>query len=189
MENIDMTTTDYRINLHANQLFQVAQEILVAKPEKAEKLLVKAIGLYFHVYRTRKENTPTNPRVSNPLYNMANCYTYYYHITKDKKFIGLSEKLLRQAIKVRENLGDIDSIHISRMKGNLGEVLSLQDRIDESLPYLYDNVKQHIEKIGYDEDTMVALKMYEHAGLKSERADEIKDYISKEMENFQNEKN
>ena len=184
MENIDMTTTDYTINQHANHLFQVAQEILVAKSEKAEKILVKAIGLYFHVYRTRRENTPTNPRVSNPLYNIANCYTYYYHITKDKNFLGLSEKLLRQAIEVRKNLGDTDSIHISRMRGNLGEVLSLQDRIEESLPFLLDNVNQHIEKVGYDDDTRIALKMYEYAGLKSEKAEEIKNFISEKMKNF-----
>ena len=179
-----MTTTDYKINQHANHLFQVAQEILVAKPEKAEKILVKAIGLYFHVYRTRRENTPTNPRVSNPLYNIANCYTYYYNITKDEFYLELAENMLRQAIKVRENLGDIDSIHISRMKGNLGEVLSLQERIDEALPLLLDNVNQHIEKVGYDKDTMIALKMYEYAGLKSDKADGIKVFISEKMKNF-----
>ena len=92
--------------------------------------------------------------------------------------------MLRQAIKVREDLGDIDSIHISRMKGNLGEVLSLQEKIVEALPLLLDNVTQHIEKVGYDEDTMIALKMYEYAGLKSEKADEIKVFISEKMKNF-----
>ena len=184
MEIIDRTNTDYILNQQGNQLFQVAQEILVAKPRKAESLLVRAIGIYFQVYRTRSEIMPTNPKLSNPLYNIANCYTYYYHITKDKNFLGLSEKLLRQAIEVRKNLGDTESIHISRMKGNLGEVLSLQDRIEESLPFLLDNVNQHIEKVGYDDDTRIALKMYEYAGLKSEKAEEIKNFISEKMKNF-----
>ena len=41
MDAIDKTTTDYKLNQEANHLFQVAQEILVAKPKKAEVLLVK----------------------------------------------------------------------------------------------------------------------------------------------------
>ena len=184
MDAIDTTTTDYKLNLEANHLFQVAQEILVAKPKKAEVLLVRAIGYYFDVYRYRRQNTPSSTRISNPLYNIANCYTYYYNITKDNFYLELAEKMLRQAIKVREDLGDIDSIHISRMKGNLGEVLSLQEKIVESLPLLLDNVIQHIEKVGYDKDTMIALKMYEYAGLKSEKADEIKVFISEKMKNF-----
>ena len=47
MDAIDKTTTDYKLNLEANHLFQVAQEILVAKPEKAEVLLVKGNRILF----------------------------------------------------------------------------------------------------------------------------------------------
>ena len=95
---------------------------------------------------------------------MANCQKHLFEITNTSSHLEDAERNFRESIETRTRLGDIDSILLSRKQGNLGEVLSIKGDHAEALELLRANMDKHIDEFGMDdEDTQVAVEMYEKA--------------------------
>ena len=162
------THQDDTINNDANNIFDLAKGLKKTDPVKSMVQFEEAIKMYNEVFKLRKERIPESPRVANPVYNWANCYKEMYDISKDSKYLVEAEKSHREAIEIRTKAGDIDSIALSQKKGNLGLVLSLQDKHEEALVLLKDSMLKHIESCDASYDsTKEAIEMYKLAFIRS----------------------
>ena len=176
---------DGLLNKGGHILFERAKSAMQEDPTSAKENFKKAIRFYTLAYQERKKRIPNNPNVGNPLYNLANCYVKLYLITNDFEYLIYAEKGFRKAIKIRRDNGDFNSINLSQMNGNLGECLGFQDRITEALPLLLANIEKHIDTVGYDDaDTYSAIKMFNKAGKKCEKAEEVETYVKSLLDNF-----
>lgn len=156
------------INNDANNIFDLAMGLKKTDPGKSMGQFEEAVKMYKEVFELRMEKIPESARVANPVYNWANCYKEMYDISKDSKYLVEAEKSYREAIEIRTKAGDIDSIALSQKKGNLGIVLSLQDKHEEALVLLKDSMLKHIESCDSSYDsTKEAIEMYESAFIKS----------------------
>ena len=138
------TQIDKSINSKANTMFmkrKIRQLIL-----KQHLIFKEAIEIYKQVFEIRKKRDPSNVNISNPIYNLANCYTQIYKLFKKKKDIEEAETQMKKAIMLRKGLGDKDSILLSRMNGNLGEIYNLQDKIEYSIILFKEKFIKHIEE-------------------------------------------
>lgn len=173
---------DITLNKEANLKFDEGMEIRDTNPDAAALKFTEAIDMYKEVFTLREERIPLDVSTSNPIYNIANCYTNLYKLNGNDFNIKKAEFEMYRAIKLRTKLGDTDSIALSQMKGNLGQILYYGKFIEESIILLKDNATKHVEELGAHKETLEAIKMYQKAALESKNQVEHLEYIGALLE-------